>query len=290
MYQRTVNGTWFADRQSLCLMIAGALLAILLAVNFLCNDTPDRGRIVRISGRVTLERAGEAVTPGVGMLLNAQDKILTGADSYVEVSYDEADKDIMRIGPGSRVVFESARIEKRTAIFMDRGEIKLKLDSLQKGSMFKVRTPVAIAGVRGTAFGVRFNGKEVLITDYESRIFVKGLTPNYLEMNDELLLSNGWNVQVAQFEKPSRVARMSVQELQEWKSWLASVDALPKAASVSNASFVSFIHFAPGSWHQAVTFLTAVRTNLSLSPSALALMLYAVLALGMGKVVEKVWL
>ncbi|MBF0330866.1 MAG: FecR domain-containing protein [Candidatus Omnitrophica bacterium] len=289
MQRPAVHTDWFTDKQSLFLLLGGAILAILLAVNFLAFDSPDRARIVRVEGGVAIERQGTILFPGVGMLLNAQDTIRTSEGAFVEIAYDDVYKDIVRIGANSRVVFESARIQKKTTLFMDRGEIKLKLDSLEKGSTFKIRTPVAIAGVRGTAFGVEFKGKELLITDYESRIFVKGLTRKFVEMDEELLLNDGWKVQVAPFEKPARVDRMSADEHAAWKAWLGEINALPKTLSAGNATLVSLTNIPHILVDKPAAFLTMVKVKASASPQALALLLYAVLALGVGKVVEKVW-
>ncbi|MBF0503603.1 MAG: FecR domain-containing protein [Candidatus Omnitrophica bacterium] len=269
----------YTSNASHALMAGGALLAVLLAVNFLTSETPDRARIVRLEGSVIVERAGETLVPSLGTVLNARDKITTGKGSFVEIAYDDAYKDIMRVGADSRVFFESDRIRKNTTLFMDRGEIKLKLDGLEKGSTFKVRTPVAIAGVRGTAFSVILKDKSMLVSDYESRIFVRGLTEDHLEMSDELLLTDGWKVRVAQFERPQHVEILSVLENAQWKSWLSEIDALPMATSRGSSI-----------WNEAMAFLGTFRMKISSSPSMLALMLFAVLSLGTGKVMERVWL
>ncbi|MBF0511518.1 MAG: FecR domain-containing protein [Candidatus Omnitrophica bacterium] len=264
---------------SYILMAGGALIAVLWAVNFLTNDTPDRTRIVRLEGPVAIKRGAEIIVPSVGTLLNPQDEITTGKGAFVEVSYDDVYKDIMRIGSLSRVYFESNRIQKVTTLFMDQGTIKLKLDNLEKGSTFKVRTPVAIAGVRGTAFGVKLQARTMLVTDYESRIFVRGLTEEHLEMPDELLLTNGWKVKVSEFEKPQQVEMMTSFENTEWKEWLREINELPLSKPKASSEF----------W-ESLGFLGALRMQVTSSPSMLALMLYAVLALGAGKVVERVWL
>ncbi|MBF0479916.1 MAG: FecR domain-containing protein [Candidatus Omnitrophica bacterium] len=289
MKYSTTNSDWFADKQSLIFMVGGALLVILLAFNFFGYDSSESARILRISGPVVIERQGEKITPSVGMLLNGQDKVLTGTGSYVEVAYDENLKNVVRIEADSKVVLESAKIQKQTTLFMDKGEIKLKLDRLEKGSTFKVRTPVAIAGVRGTAFGVKFMGKELLITDYESRIFVKGLTEDFVEMKDELLLNDGWKVQVAQFEKPSRVERMTASEHDAWQTWLNEINALPQSTVVNNGSYSNFAQNKGSLIQTSLTQLSAVITRMTSSASTVAIVLFTFLIFGTGKVVEKVW-
>ncbi|MEI6437175.1 MAG: FecR family protein [Candidatus Omnitrophota bacterium] len=284
MVRSDTSGNWFLGHQSLILLIGGALLAVLLAVNFLCSDTPDRARVLRMAGSVTIVRANETITPVIGMMLNAQDKIITGDGAYVEVAYDDSLKNVIKINANSRIVFESSRIERLTRLFMDRGSVMVKLDGLEKGSTFKVRTPVAIAGVRGTAFGIALEGKEALITDFESRIFVKGITSDHLEMNDELLLSDSWKVRVAQFEKPSRVIRMTPQEQGAWRSWVQSIEALSRANLNGKISTVQETLV-----HKPLAVVMAVVSRASLSVPLLALLLFGVLALGTGRVVEKAW-
>lgn len=278
------NTNWLRHHQSLVLLIGGALLAVLLAVNFLGSETPDRARVLRLSGTVAIQRAGETILPEVGMMLNAQDRIITGDGAYVEVAYDDSLKNVIKINANSRIVFESSRIERMTRLFMDRGSVMVKLDGLDKGSTFKVRTPVAIAGVRGTAFGIAFNGREATIVDFESRIFVKGITTDHLEMPDELLLSDSWKVRVAPFEPPSRVERMTPQELGAWRSWVTSIDLLARANTNGKIA-----NMREAIVQKPLAGVMTLIARASLSVPVLALLLFGVLTLGTGKVVERVW-
>jgi hypothetical protein len=262
-----------------------ALFAVLLASNFLFRYTQDHSRILRYSGKVYIERAGEKISPIAGTLLNAQDKIVTGENAFVEVAYDDTYRDVLRIGSESSVVLESAVIEKQTNIFMDKGEIILKLQDLGKGSTFKVRTPVAIAGVRGTSFSVQLNGNQAVITDYESKIFVKGLTEDYLEMKEELLLSAGWKTQVTRFEKPSQVERISPQEYAAWQAWLDEVAVLSKGAPVRSRFYINLALLQNTRFLQHTPFLrSAINANAVSSAPFLAFLLYMALAANLGRV------
>lgn len=276
---------WFMDRRSLVMGLALALIAILLAGGFLCNESMDRARILRVSGEVSIERLGEDVAPVVGTVLNTQDKIRTGAGAFIEVAYDDELKDVVRIGSESNVVLESAVIEKRTNIFIDKGDIMLKLDKLEKGSTFRVRTPTAVMGARGTAFGIRLVGKEALLTDFESRIFVKGLTEDYMEMDEELLLNDGWKVRVRQFEKPERVERMSTRERLQWVRWLREINSLPKFAPVKKGRLAKFTYTHKALRKNGVVLMAlAMARRATSSVSPLAFLLYAALAVIIGRI------
>lgn len=276
---------WFAHKQRLFFGVWIALISILLSGNFLNKYSQDHARILRFSGAVSLERAGEKISLVIGTLLNAQDKITTGQDAFVEVAYDDMHKDVLRIGAESRVVLESAVIEKKTNIFMDRGQIILKLEKLEKGSTFKIRTPIAIAGVRGTSFGVKLIGDQAIITDYESKIFVKGLTEDFIEMKDELLLSDGWKVQVRRFEKPSQVERITPQEYAVWQAWLDEIACLSIPASTGNSFFCKLAFFQGEIFRKYESFsLSKMMMKLTLSASFLAFILYLALVANLEKV------
>ena len=146
---------WYSNNYLYVFATLIVLAAVFLASNFLTNESQDRASIVKFSGSVFIERAGSKMVPSAGMVLNAYDKITTNKGSSIEVTFDDGLKDIVKIGSNSHVVLESDAIQKQTSIFMDKGEILLKLEKLEKGSNFQVRTPTAVAGVRGTSFGVQ---------------------------------------------------------------------------------------------------------------------------------------
>lgn len=275
--------SWFVKRNHLVIGVGLALAAVLLSGYFLDNNTRDRGRILRFQGSVSIERAQEKMEPLVGAVLSPQDKITTGENSFIEISYDDMHKDVLRIGGNSNVVMESAAIEKKTNIFMDKGEIVIKLEDLEKGSTFKIRTPIAVAGVRGTSFSVKIKGKEVLITDFESKIFVKGLTSDFLEMKDELLLSEGWKVGVKQFEKPSQVERIAPQEFDAWQAWLNEIAALP-VDSAGNNSLSALASCGQAVSAQHSMFMAGLVSKTTSSAPMLAFLLYTALAINVGRV------
>lgn len=279
---------WFVKRNSIFLVVGVALAAVLLSGYFLDNDSRDRARILRIQGDVAIERAQGRIPPAVGTVLSPKDKIITGAGSFIELAYDDTHKDVLRIGSDTSVVMESVVIEKQTDIFMYQGEIMLKLEKLEKGSTFKIRTPTAVAGVRGTSFAVQLRGKEkeALITDFESRIFVKGLTEDFLEMKDELFLSEGWKVRVKQFEKPSRVERITPEEYAAWQGWLNEIQSLSKDAQPDNDNLARLASRGEALYERHTTLTAGLMSKVTSSSSVLAFLLYVALAANIGKIFQ----
>jgi hypothetical protein len=220
--------------RTLLLVLSGLLLASLMACGILSFQTNDYAKIIRIQGNVSIERDGEKVAASPHMVLNSRDRIETSPGSFVEVAYDDKMANVVRIGPGSRVVLESSVIKKNTELFMDKGSVMVKLNNMNGKSTFKVRTPVALCGVRGTGFGIALNGDSATITEYESAVYVKGITRSHEEMPGELVLEEGWKVRVDKFEAPSKVERLTVGEYQEWKDWVVQIWSLSQESASSD--------------------------------------------------------
>ena len=281
---------WYSNNYLFVLAGLAVLAAVMFASNYLCNETQDRASVVKVLGPVSIERAGTKITPTAGMVLNPFDKITTGKGATIDVTYDDGLKDIVQIGSNSHAVLESDVIQKRSSIFLDKGSILLKLEKLEKGSNFMVRTPVAVAGVRGTSFGVQLKGKEAIITDYESHIYVKGLDRNFVENEDELLLSEGWEVKLKQFERPSRVFKIADDKRAVWLKWINEVAALSARApgsvqSVNPSSGVSSTvsAFTQDTLDCPGRFSAVVMKMLS-SASVMAFLLYIALMVNIRKV------
>lgn len=224
--------------RTLLLALSGLLLASLLVCGILSFQTNDYAKIIRLQGDVSIYRSGEKISARSYMVLNSRDRIETSPGSFVEVAYDDKMANVIRIDPSSRVVLESSVITKNTEIFMDRGRVMAKLNKMAKGSSFKIRTPVAISGVRGTGFAVAVDGNSAVITEYESAVYVKGITRSYEEMPGELVLEEGWKASVTKFEVPLKAERLTDAEYKEWKDWAVEIWSMAQeSASADNRSY-----------------------------------------------------
>jgi hypothetical protein len=115
------------------------------------------------SGTVTLTRAGQQSALRAGTKLEASDRITTGADGAVGVTF--ADNSLVSLGPGSEYLIETYEFD--TTTHAGRFEAKLARGSLGmiSGKLAKespeavhVKTPSTILGVRGTEFLVEVGG------------------------------------------------------------------------------------------------------------------------------------
>lgn len=136
--------------------LAPLLLALMLAAP---AARAEIGQIKVAKGQVTVERAGQALPGQVGLRLEAQDVVRTGADGSVGITM--RDDSLLSAGPNSIVVLERFDFEPTTQAGrfdsrLDRGTLAVLSGRLAKQSpqAVTVRTPSAVLGVRGTEFVV----------------------------------------------------------------------------------------------------------------------------------------
>lgn len=108
-------------------------------------------------------RAGEWVPAQDGMVILPGDEVKTATGSSVEVILDGGQVGHITVREGS--VFKileastnSATGDKKTLLDLAVGKILVKAEALKGNSKFEVKTPTAIAGVRGTLFEVEVDG------------------------------------------------------------------------------------------------------------------------------------
>ena len=134
--------------------LAAALLAVAAGAAL-----ADIGQIKVSKGAVEVQRGGQTLTGGVGLRLEAQDTIATGADGSVGITM--RDNSLLSLGPNSvlaleRFDFDAATLQGRFDSQLQRGTMAVSSGRIAKQSpqSMTVRTPTAVLGVRGTDFVV----------------------------------------------------------------------------------------------------------------------------------------
>ncbi len=120
----------------------------------------DVGQIKVSTGTVHIERGGQKLPGQVGTRLQQSDVVVTGADGSAGITF--MDDSLLSLGPNSMLAIDRFEFDSTT----HRGAFD---SSLKKGTLaavsgkiskespgaMRVRTPVAVLGVRGTEFVVR---------------------------------------------------------------------------------------------------------------------------------------
>lgn len=105
---------------------------------------------VKVSGS-----GGAAVVAKVGTKVNQGDQIITGLDSRAKIVM--SDRNIINISPNTKVVIEeyiNDAKSKNVKLGLLEGKIRTNVEQKYDNdkNKFEIRTPTAVAGVRGTQF------------------------------------------------------------------------------------------------------------------------------------------
>jgi hypothetical protein len=134
-----------------------------------------------IKGEVEVHRSGEVQPASVGMQVFSQDKIVTKPDARARVQM--RDRNILNISPNSSITLEKYVAGGSAEIKVDSGKLR---SSVQKNSYdgknrsFSVKTPTAVAGVRGTDFLTSFdpNTQQSQVVTFSGAVAVAALDPS----------------------------------------------------------------------------------------------------------------
>jgi hypothetical protein len=135
------------------------LLVVLGAIWVAAPAHADIGQIKVATGQVSVERKGQSLPGKVGMLLETDDVLRTGADGSVGITM--RDNSLLSAGPNSivsleRFEFDPTTDQGRFDAQLRRGTLAVVSGRIAKKTpqAMTVRTPSAVLGVRGTEFVV----------------------------------------------------------------------------------------------------------------------------------------
>jgi len=129
------------------------LFFFLLASQTLLLSENQKASLSYYKGSVSIFRNKTVVYPEINMPILPGDSIETGKESSLEITYENGT--VSSLEPNS--IIKIKEIEKKNGLFTTRikallGSILCKVQKLRKGETFELRTPTAVATVRGTVF------------------------------------------------------------------------------------------------------------------------------------------
>ncbi|PIT99987.1 MAG: hypothetical protein COT74_06450 [Bdellovibrionales bacterium CG10_big_fil_rev_8_21_14_0_10_45_34] len=161
-------------RLSLILLMAAVLLN---TDHLLASET--HGLIMVSKGQVQIvpSKGGAPQKAKVGTKVYPKDTIVTGDKSRAKIIM--VDKNVLNVSPNSKLVIENYEFEpndNKKNVMLNvlygkvRSDVKQKYDG--SGNTFRVKTPSAVAGVRGTDFMVSHQQGTTQVVTFEGRVEV----------------------------------------------------------------------------------------------------------------------
>lgn len=130
---------------------------MMLAFSASAAQAPQSASVTRVSGDVKFAGSGSGAWSKLaeGDTLEEGSKIRTGVDGEVTLTWFSGNS--VKVYPLTEITLESLSKSReggeKTVLRLDMGKVLSKASKLrQNGSSFDLRTPVALAGVRGTGF------------------------------------------------------------------------------------------------------------------------------------------
>ena len=131
------------------------ILLFLLTTYFRLFADTQKATLSYFKGTISIYRKETLVYPETNMRIYADDSLVTGDDSVLEITYE--DGSVSSLVPNSALKIRQLKKEKglfTTRIKALMGSVLCKIKKLRKGETFQVYTPTAVAAVRGTVFEV----------------------------------------------------------------------------------------------------------------------------------------
>jgi len=189
---------------------------IVLSVLSLClaAAAKDAPRVTWLVGDAVLKRAGASMPVRVRMECRNGDTLILGAATRLELRYP--DNTLLRLDENSRMVLaERAKGKPEPELMVGKAWANVKKIG-QGGTGFGVRTPTAVAAVRGTVFNIDGNADSASVRLYEGKVDVG--TPKAAEQRARGEVAGPSEVSLEQWVKLLRGEQVVMRKDGTWNS------------------------------------------------------------------------
>lgn len=164
----------------------------------------------------------------------AGQRIKTSSGASVELSFDENKENIARINDNSDVIITLGESEK---IELLNGEIFSTIGNLPSGSSFEIKTPTAVAGVRGTEWLTKVDAEGTDIEAFDGTPYTKSIDISGKVSLEEVIIPVGHMTRVKKFGRPAHPMRIPAIKQQRWQEMRGKIFDHRKAALIRRPPF-----------------------------------------------------
>jgi len=156
-------------------------ILLLMSINSFAKPV---GKILELSGDIdiTSMKTGKRIIPEEGTVIDGNDKIRTGRKSFVSIVLNDGSKLFIR--EISVLYVQDIKLkltDQPTRIQIITGKLRVIAAKTMKGNSVVVYTPTAIAGVRGTDFGIIATQLETRVVIFQGKVEVANKDKNILK-------------------------------------------------------------------------------------------------------------
>ncbi|MCK5450927.1 MAG: hypothetical protein KAI70_04090 [Candidatus Omnitrophica bacterium] len=168
--------------------------------------------VVSYAGDIKVVPFGESksIVCKPGMILNEGTRLITGEESYIKIAFGRAKTNIMKVNADSEVVIKLEGEEK--AVLVD-GVLVTLLKDVKRGTTFRIRTPCAIVGARGTGWIVETNDMMSKVLVFDDGVFIRGVNEDGSVMEGEDWIEEGFRREINRFDRPGKMIKVPEEEV-----------------------------------------------------------------------------
>ena len=230
-----------------------AIIAILLAGGVAYYSTGGRKIMsgnrgfLCIEGDVEIKKANkDEWKPVTGKAIPQDgDSVKSSSGAACEILLSKNDGNVVRVNQNTELTIGDAK-----NIELKNGSIFCAIENLPRGSTFKVQTPVAACGARGTGWEVSTFADESEVKAFEGDVFVKGAR------GEEVSVTSGRKVIVIKDTEPGKITGIAKEELDEWDSWKKELKGCFKCAGVRHPIALSDRRDEHPVWQKGVGYMS----------------------------------
>lgn len=200
--------------------VASILAHCAYAEEILSLPSDEKAVILALQGDVKIKAASDTKWKKAekGMALSPGYSVTTGARSWVEIGFGGSLSNIVRVKENGSI--EIAGI-KAVKIDLLKGEISSLVEKIEEGSLFEIRTPIAVCAVRGTGWDTKRSGKGMIADAYEESVDLFRLKEG--KVVEEIKVESGKRG-IAEFaDRPIRIEDVPLDRIRDWKDWREGV-------------------------------------------------------------------
>lgn len=160
------------------------LLAIILGVSFTgfaAHADKMYGVFMVVKGKVEIQNAqGKSSGAKVGTKIFEGESVVTVAEARAKIVM--ADRNVLNISPETTLKItkyenDGASGAKNVELDLSKGKVRTNVEQTYDGekSKFQIKTPTAVAGVRGTQFQIGFDGKNTSIVTFKGSVTLSAI-------------------------------------------------------------------------------------------------------------------
>ncbi|MCF7916649.1 MAG: FecR family protein [Candidatus Omnitrophica bacterium] len=177
-------------------------------------------KIIKLEGSVQIKKTetDNWQIATIGTYLKKEAEIKTKADSSCTLAFDKQLDNLITIEQNSHLKLEQV---KPAELFLPEGRVFSIIDNLADIGEFKIKTPVAVSGVRGTGDSVESTEEGTTVKCFAGEIYVESL----LKPQDPIL-GSGSGIKVSPTGQLGNIFGLSEDDWRMWNKFLAGINSM----------------------------------------------------------------